>query len=123
MYMYKYYVCIVTHTARVWIHRVRLSILLVVSRTGKINISLSTFFAPENLVSRDGFGTPVPRQPAHLHTHVESGASIWDSSGVPRRRPFIYLKSPYHADLSRVIGSRSCVPMAFTAESPPAQGQ
>ena len=40
----------------------------MVSRTGKINISLSAF-APENLVSRDGFGSPVPRQPAHLHTH------------------------------------------------------
>ena len=25
-------------------------------------------FAPENLVSRDGLGSPVPRQPAHLHT-------------------------------------------------------
>ena len=32
------------------------------------NISLSAFFAPENLNSRDGFGSPVPRQPAHLHT-------------------------------------------------------
>ena len=31
-------------------------------------------FSPENLVSRDGFGTPVPRQPAHLHTQAESGA-------------------------------------------------
>ena len=29
----------------------------------EINISLSTF-ARENLVSRDGFGSPVPRQPA-----------------------------------------------------------
>ena len=28
-----------------------------------------------NLVSRDGFGNPVPRQPAHLHTQAESGAS------------------------------------------------
>ena len=36
----------------------RLPILLVVSRAGKINISLSPF-APENLVSRDGFGSPV----------------------------------------------------------------
>ena len=53
----------------------------------KMNISLSAF-APENLASRDGFGSPVPRQPAHLP-----------------------------------IGSRNCVPMAFTAESPPAQGQ
>ena len=28
-------------------------------------------FAPEKLVSRDGFGSPVPRQPAHLHTQAE----------------------------------------------------
>ena len=34
------------------------------SLTGKINTFLSPF-APENLVSRDGFGGPVPRQPAH----------------------------------------------------------
>ena len=32
----------------------------------KVNIPLSAF-APENLVSRDGFGSPVPCQPAHLH--------------------------------------------------------
>ena len=30
---------------------------------GQLNISLSAFTA-ENLVSRDGFGSPVPRQPA-----------------------------------------------------------
>ena len=34
-------------------------------------ISLSAF-APENLVSRDGFDSPVPRQPAHLHTQAEN---------------------------------------------------
>ena len=54
--------------------------------------------APENLVSRDGFGSPIPRQPAHLHTQAEF---IWcffyvrDSSRVPRRRPFVSLKPPY----------------------------
>ena len=53
-----------------------------------MNYSLSPF-APENLVSRDGFGSPVPRQPAHLHTQAESGAYLRDSSRVPRRRPFI----------------------------------
>ena len=37
-------------------------------------ISLS-LFAPENLVSRDGFGSPVPRQPAHLHTQAESSGA------------------------------------------------
>ena len=32
------------------------------------NIPLSPC-VPENLVSRDGFSRPVPRQPANLHTH------------------------------------------------------
>ena len=40
--------------SRVWINRVRLPILLVVSWIGKMNISLS-LCVPENLVSRDGF--------------------------------------------------------------------
>ena len=35
------------------------------------NIPLSPC-VPENLVSRDGFSLPVPRQPAHLHTKAES---------------------------------------------------
>ena len=58
------------------------------------HISLSAF-VPENLVSRDGFGSHVPRQPAHLHTPAESGAYLRDSSRVPRRRPSIYFKPPY----------------------------
>ena len=33
------------------------------AKRGKMNISLSPF-TPKNLVSRDGFGRPVPRQPA-----------------------------------------------------------
>ena len=37
-------------------------------------------FAPENLVSRDGFGSSVPRQPAHLRTQAESGAYLRDPS-------------------------------------------
>ena len=44
-----------------------------------MNISLSAF-VPGNLVSRDGFGSPVPRQPAHLHTQAESGALPY---GIP----------------------------------------
>ena len=84
--------CMVTHIARVRINRVRLSILHVVSCTRKIYTSLSAF-APKNLVSRDEFGSLVPRQPAHLHTQAESGAYLRDSSRVPRRRPF--MKPPY----------------------------
>ena len=45
------------------------------------NIPLSPC-VPENLVSRDGFSRPVPRQPAHLHTQAESGAYLRDSSRV-----------------------------------------
>ena len=36
------------------------------------NVPLSPC-VPENLVPRDGFSRPVPRQPAHLHTQTESG--------------------------------------------------
>ena len=50
-------------------------------------------YVPENLVSRDRFSRPVPRQPAHLHTQAESGAYLRDSSRVPRWRPF--MKPPY----------------------------
>ena len=58
-----------------------------------MNIPLSPY-VPEKLVSRYGFSRPVPRQPAHVHTHqAESGAYLRDSSRVPRRRPF--MKPPY----------------------------
>ena len=53
---------------------------------------------PENVVSRDEFGSPVPRQPAHLHTRAESGTYLLTTGLLPRvlrRRPFIYLKPPY----------------------------
>ena len=87
--------------ARVWINRVRLPTLLVVSWTGKMNISLYAF-ASENLVSRDGFGCPVPRQPAHLHTQAESGAYLRDPSRVPRRRPLFILDHYTPSGQSRV---------------------
>ena len=102
----RYYVCMVithhtSHIARVSINP-RLPILLVVSLTGKMKNSLSPF-APVNLVSRDGFGSPVPRQPAHLHTQAESGAYLRDSSRFLRRRPFIYLNSHTPSGQSRVF--------------------
>ena len=99
-----HHVCMVTHIARAWINRVKLSILLVVSRTGKMNI-FSSAFAPEDLISRDGFGSPVPCQPDHLLTQAESGAYVRGSCRVPRRRLFPYLKPPY----SEIRQSRSCL--------------
>ena len=62
-----------------------------------MNISLSPF-ARENVVSRDGFGSPVSRHPAQ----AESGAYLRDSSRVPRWRPFIYLNCHTPSGQSRV---------------------
>ena len=53
-----------SHISRARINRISWPILLVVSWTGKVNISLS-LSTPDNLVSQDGFGRPVPRQPAY----------------------------------------------------------
>ena len=79
------YACIVITSSRVWIDRVRLLILLVVSGTGKMNILLSPY-VPESLIPRDGFSRPVLRQPAHLQTQAESGAYSRNPSRFPRRR-------------------------------------
>ena len=81
-----------------------------------MNSSLSAF-APENLLSRDGFDSPVPRHPVHLHTQAESGAHLRDSSQVPRGRPFIYptggvlLYLPHHLDLASEdsVGHSTCM--------------
>ena len=116
------YVCIVITYSRVWINRARLPSNPARGQLNrKKNIPLSPC-VPENLVSRDGFSRPVPRQPAHLHTQAESGAYyLRDSSRVPRRRP--YETAIRHRVSPEFIGSRNCVPMALTAECPPAQGQ
>ena len=87
-----------SHIVRVRINQVRLPILLVVSWTRKM-IFPPSLFTPENLASRDGFGSPVPRQPAYLHTQADTGAYLRDSSRVPRRRPFIYLN--HHTPLGQ----------------------
>ena len=57
-----------------------------------------------------------------FHTQAESGAYSRDSSGLPRRRPFINTVNRYRFILE-LIRSRIYVPMASTAESPPAQGR
>ena len=61
-----------------------------------MNISLSPF-AHENFVSRDGFGSPVPRQPAHFHTQAESGAYLRDSGLPSCAAASIYLFKPPYA--------------------------
>ena len=85
------------------------------------NIPLSSPCVSENLVSRDGFSRPDPRQPAHLRTQAESGAYL-------RLLPSSEAASTYetairHRASPEFIGSRNCVPIAFTAESLPVQSQ
>ena len=91
-----------------------------------MNISVA-LFAPEKLVSRDGLGSPVPRQPAHLHTQAEYGAYLRDSSLSSSAAASIYLFETairHRVSPEFIESSRDCVPTAFTAaESPPAQGQ
>ena len=67
-------------------------------------------------------GSTVPPRASLLvlHTQAESGAYSRGSSRFPRRRSFIHRHLPLGQ--SRVY-QVSCVPMAFTAENPPAQGQ
>ena len=57
-----------------------------------------------------------------LHTQPESGAYSRDCSRCPRQRPYIFTTT-YHRVSPRFIVSRNCVPIAFTTESPLAQGQ
>ena len=56
------------------------------------------------------------------HTQAESGAYSRDSSRFPRRCPLVYTVNRHRVS-PEFIRSRNCVPMAFTAESPPAKGQ
>ena len=61
-----------------------------------MNTSMSPF-APESLVSRDGCSSPVPVQPAHLHTHqAESGAHLRDSRVRKRLYTVMPLCTPPH---------------------------
>ena len=53
-----------------------------------------------------------------LYTNAESGAYSRYSSRIPRRRPYIFTSTTHHRVSPEFIGSRNCVPIAFTAESP-----
>ena len=76
------------------------------------NIPLSPC-VPENLVSRDGFSRPVPRQPAHLHTQAESGAYLRD----------VHMKPPYAIGSVPSLSGHAIAYRWRSLESPPAQGQ
>ena len=53
-----------------------------------------------------------------LYTNAEYGSYSRDSSRCPRRHPYILASTTHHRVSPEFIGSRNCVPMTFTAESP-----
>ena len=79
--------------SRLWIDRVSKVANPARSQLNRENNIPLSPCVPENLVSRDGFSRPVPRQPARLYTQAESGTYLRYSSRVPQRRPF--MKPPY----------------------------
>ena len=56
-----------------------------------------------------------------LCTNAESGAYARDCSRCSRRRRYIFASTTHDRVNPEFIGSRNCVPLAFTAESPLAQ--
>ena len=100
-----HHVCmvIIKHIARrVRINRIRVANSARGQLNGEMNIYLSPLFAPENSISRDGFGSPAPRQLALLQAQAQSGAYLRDSSRFPRRCPFIHLNRHTPSGQSRV---------------------
>ena len=88
----------------------------------KMNFSLSPF-VPENLVVTSQVVRPSRLASAYSFSTLRwFGEGSCDSSRFPRRRLFIYTAISHRVG-PEFIGSRNCVPMTFTAGSPPAQGQ
>ena len=75
-------------------------------------------FAPENLISRDRFGRPSRVILLRLNLVLTNEMTPAFRGGVRS-----FLPPNRHRVSLEFIGSRNCVPMAFTAESPPAQWQ
>ena len=72
----------------------------------------------QNLVSQDGFGRPVPRQPACLFSTPRLNLVIsYPYSRAPLSATVFIYTVNLHGVSPEFIGSRSCVPVAFTAES------
>ena len=87
-----------------------------------MNISLSAF-APEKLVSRDWFGRPssVSLLMSILRLNLMLTYGFFPSSAAASI--YLFKTAIRHRASPEFIGSRNCVPMVFTAESPLAQGQ
>ena len=77
------YICIVTHIYSKGLHQPGNKV--AGPARGQLNRENEYFpvrvLVPENLVSRGGFGSPVPRQSAHLHTVLRLNLML--TYGIP----------------------------------------
>ena len=71
----------------------------------------------KNWFRETGLAAPSRVSLLILYTNAEYGAYSRDSSQCPQRCPYIFT-TIHHRVSHDFIGSRNCVPMAFTAESP-----
>ena len=75
-------------------------------------------FSPEKMGSRGGFGRPaVLRQPAHSPHSLNLVLPHGIPAAFHKKGTHIYTANRYWVD-PKFIGSRYCMPMAFTAKSP-----
>ena len=95
---------------------------------GQLNRGNEYFLCPrsrlENLVTRDGLGSPLPASACSfsilkLNVVLTHGISPEFRGGVH----FLISTAIRHRVSPEFIGSRNSVPMGFTAESLPALGQ
>ena len=70
-----------------------------------MNIFLSPL-ALEKLASRDGFGSPVPRQSAHLHNQAESGDLLTGFLPISAAAPIYLFKPPYRHNTGTMAYAR-----------------
>ena len=108
------YVCIVITYSRVQINRKVANSVHDQLNREKFRCRRSRL---KNWFRETGLAVPSRVSLLILYTNAESGAYSRDSSQCPQRCTYIFA-TIHHRVSHDFIGSRSCVPMVFTAESP-----
>ena len=112
------YACVVITYSRVQINRVGCQ-----SCSGELNREKFPCTRSRLRIWFREIGLAVPSRVSLLilYTNAESRAYSRYPSRVPRRRPYIFASTTHNRVSPEFIGSCNCAPIAFTAESPPAQ--
>ena len=99
-------------------------VVMTLSRLDVNRVLLPTLFGLR--VWSRGLGLSIPSRvsPLILHTHAESGAYLWDYTAPPR----FLLRFPLEPQCAiglvpSLSGHAIALPMPFSTESPPEQGQ